>query len=289
MPFLHPIVFWTGLAAVSVPILIHLLNRRRFRMLDWAAMQFLWESVRRNRRRLRIEEMVLLALRCLVLLALAMALARFTGCRAMEALPVGTESQTAVFLIDDSYSMGQRVGGGTILSAATPDIAERIEKLTQTDKVAILLTSGAEDAEAFFKLTHVADAEVEQLSARLAGLSPSDGRARLDRALAAAGKAFQGEKSAIRRLYLYSDFRQVDLASAGESDGIRSEFAKRSIRRRKLDSRQSSCPLAVDSTWRIATPSFCNNGRPSPRSPRPAASNWARTHCSHHATSVPSI
>jgi len=226
MPFLHPIVFWTGLAAVSVPIVIHFLNRRRFRMMDWAAMQFLWESVRRNRRRLRIEEMILLALRCLVILALATALARFSGCRAIEALPVGTESQTAVFLIDDSYSMGQRVGGGTILSAATTDVAEQIAKLAQADKIAILRTSGTEDAEPFFKLTHVADAEVEQLSARLAGLAPSDGRARLDRALAAAAKVFEGQKSVIRRLYLYSDFRQVDLVSDERADGIRNGFAK---------------------------------------------------------------
>ncbi|MGB2822984.1 MAG: BatA domain-containing protein [Phycisphaerae bacterium] len=224
MPFLHPTVFWAGLAAVSVPIVIHLLNRRRFRLMDWAAMQFLWESVRKNRRRLRIEELILLALRCLVLAVLATALARFTGCRAIEALPGGTESQTAVFLLDDSYSMGQRVGGGTIFSAATTDVAEQLEKLSQTDKVAILLTSGADDGEPFFKLTHMADAEVEQLSARLAGLTPSDGRVRLGRALAAAGKVFQGDKSVVRRLYLYGDFRRVDLAGAEESDAIRGEF-----------------------------------------------------------------
>ncbi len=224
MPFLHPIVFWTGLAAVSVPILIHLLNRRRFRMMNWAAMQFLWDSVRKNRRRLRIEELILLALRCLLLVMLATALARFTGCKAMQALPGGTESQTAVFLLDDSYSMGQRVGGGTIFSAATTDVAEQLKKLSQTDKVAILRTSGADGGEPFFKLTHVADAELEELSARLAGLTPSDGRARLDRALAAAGKVFQGDKSVVRRLYVYSDFRRVDLAAAGEPDAIRDEF-----------------------------------------------------------------
>jgi len=224
MPFLHPIVFWTGLAAVSVPVIIHLLNRRRFRMMDWAAMQFLWESVRRNRRRLRIEEFILLALRCLVLAMLAAALARFTGCRAMEALPGGTESQTAVFLLDDSCSMGQRVGAGTIFSAATTDLAEELKKLSRTDKVAILLTSGAEGDEPFFKLTHVADAEIEQLSTRLAGLTPSHGRARLDRAFAAAGKVFRGDKSVARRLYLYSDFRRVDLAGGGAPEAVRGEF-----------------------------------------------------------------
>ena len=232
MPFLHPIVFWTGLGAAAIPIVIHLLNRRRFRMLDWAAMQFLWESVRKNRRRLRIEELILLALRCLVLLILAAALARFVGCQAMEALPGGTESQTAVFVIDDSYSMGQRVGGGTILSAVTTDVAEQLKKLSQSDKVAILLTSGTAADEPFFKLTHMADAEVEQLSARLAGVTPSDGRARLDRALRAAGKIFEGDKSVLRRLYLCSDLRRVDLSGPDEADAVRGEFEK--LRKQKV-------------------------------------------------------
>ena len=80
MPFINPWVFWTGLGAVSIPILIHLLNRRRFRVKDWAAMKFLLESIRKNRRRLRIEELILLALRCLAIVLLALAVARFTGC-----------------------------------------------------------------------------------------------------------------------------------------------------------------------------------------------------------------
>ena len=55
MPFVYAPIFWLGAGLVSVPIIIHLLNRRRFRIHPWAAMQFLLESLRRNRRRLRIE------------------------------------------------------------------------------------------------------------------------------------------------------------------------------------------------------------------------------------------
>ena len=55
-----------GLAAASVPILIHLLNRRRFRQVTWAAMQFLMAAARKNRRRIRIEQWLLLAIRTLV-------------------------------------------------------------------------------------------------------------------------------------------------------------------------------------------------------------------------------
>ena len=190
-------------------------------MLDWAAMQFLLESVRRNRRRLRIEELILLALRCMVLFVLASALARLTGCAAMNALPVGSESQTAVLVIDDSYSMGQRVGGGTLLSAAATGVIDRIDKLSDTDKLAIILTSAGGQDEPFFKPTHVANAERDVLSARLGRLAPTDTRARLDRALASAARVFAADKSVNRRLYVYGDFRRVDLVDAPNVEALR--------------------------------------------------------------------
>ncbi len=48
-----------GLAAASVPILIHLLNRRKFREVPWAAMRFLLAAIRKNQRRIRIEQWLL--------------------------------------------------------------------------------------------------------------------------------------------------------------------------------------------------------------------------------------
>ena len=75
MSFLNPIML-AGLAAVSVPIIIHLLNRRKFQKVVWAAMRFLQTSVEKNQKRMRIEDLILLALRCLLLALLALALAR---------------------------------------------------------------------------------------------------------------------------------------------------------------------------------------------------------------------
>ena len=57
-----PALLWAGAAAVSVPIIIHFLTRRRFQRVRWAAVDFLLEANRENRRRVRIEELILLAL-----------------------------------------------------------------------------------------------------------------------------------------------------------------------------------------------------------------------------------
>src|SRR5207302_7075282 len=77
--FLNPWYMVAGGAMVSSPILIHLINRMRFKRIRWAAMEFLLKSQKRNRRRLIIEQLILLLLRCLLVLLAAFLVARFVG------------------------------------------------------------------------------------------------------------------------------------------------------------------------------------------------------------------
>lgn len=223
-----------GAAAVSVPILIHLLNRRRYRVLDWAAMQFLLESVRQNRRRLRIEELILLAMRCLAIFLLGSALGRFSGCAEVNVLP-GVESQSIVFLLDDSYSMGQRRGGESIFAAAVTEINEQINQLSPSDQVVVLLASADPNDEPLLRLSLGEARQKEEVAARLTALKPSDRRTKLSDGLAAAAKIFSDDRSANRRLYVYGDFRRVDLSATAENDALRRQFE--TLRKNKVDVR----------------------------------------------------
>src|SRR5262245_53705456 len=100
--FLNPFYMIAGGALVSSPILIHLINRMRFRRIRWAAMEFLLKSQKRNRRRLIIEQLILLALRCLLVMLFGFLMARFVG----EALGrTATTSVTHVIVIDDTLSI----------------------------------------------------------------------------------------------------------------------------------------------------------------------------------------
>ncbi|KPK80145.1 MAG: hypothetical protein AMJ81_12405, partial [Phycisphaerae bacterium SM23_33] len=65
-----------GLVALASPILIHLLNRRQAKLVDWGAMQFLLASLTTRKRHIMIEEVILMAIRCLLLALLALAMAR---------------------------------------------------------------------------------------------------------------------------------------------------------------------------------------------------------------------
>src|SRR5437762_3763520 len=97
MDFLaHPWYMAAGGAAASLPILIHLINRMRFKRIRWAAMEFLLKSQKRNRRRLIIEQLILLLLRILLVLLAGFLVARF--------LPVGAGQRgaTHVIVVDDT-------------------------------------------------------------------------------------------------------------------------------------------------------------------------------------------
>lgn len=97
---------WAGLGLVSIPVVIHLLNRRRFRVVQWAAMEYLLKAMRKNRKRLKFEQWILLATRCLLIALIGVALARpLGGCSANTlAGSLGGRAGLNVFVIDNSYS-----------------------------------------------------------------------------------------------------------------------------------------------------------------------------------------
>ena len=104
--FLTPGFFLAGLLLAGIPIIIHLLNRRRYREQPWAAMEFLLRAMKKNRKRLRFEQWLLLATRCMVLALLGIALARPMGCsQSSLASLAGRKTGLNVIVIDNSYSM----------------------------------------------------------------------------------------------------------------------------------------------------------------------------------------
>ena len=75
MTLLNPLLAW-GMLLGLIPLIIHLLNRRRFRRVEWAPMRYLKLTVERNRRRIEIEQLLLLLLRIALLVLLFFLLAR---------------------------------------------------------------------------------------------------------------------------------------------------------------------------------------------------------------------
>jgi len=103
--FLNPSFLPLAAALISVPIIIHLINRLRFKRIQWAAMEFLLKAQKRNRRRLIIEQLILLALRCLLVALVGLLVMRFIG---VSLADIGVKQSVHVVLLDDTLSMNDR-------------------------------------------------------------------------------------------------------------------------------------------------------------------------------------
>src|SRR5271155_3090209 len=100
--FLNPGFLFIAAALVSVPIIIHLINRMRFKRIRWAAMEFLLKAQKRTRRRLIIEQLLLLALRCFLIALVGLLVSRFIGCGDSN---LTGKPNLHIALLDDTPSM----------------------------------------------------------------------------------------------------------------------------------------------------------------------------------------
>lgn len=224
--FVTPALAAIGAGAMAVPILIHLLARRRFKRIRWAAMEFLIDAERRNRRRIRMEEWILLALRCLAVLLLGLLVARpFLSPGAWASTWGGTRRTERIILLDDSFSMGLSKDGDSPFArskAATARLVESFRQETPDDAVTILRTTAPS---APVVLGAYLDAEqVQGILARVEALSVSQRSMDLGGVVKAAAELLERDAGIVdASLYVVSDFQRRDWASETAGSGARGD------------------------------------------------------------------
>jgi hypothetical protein len=139
MPFylLNPWML-IGLAALAVPVVIHLLNRRRFDVVDWGAMQFLRIS-NVTRRRILLEEILLMLLRMALLAVLVLGLAAPVSTSQALRRFAPRPSRDVVFVIDGSASMGSTATGTTPHETAKEWVLDFVNQMTAGDGIAVFV------------------------------------------------------------------------------------------------------------------------------------------------------
>lgn len=139
MSFLSPWVL-AGLAAVGIPVLIHLLNKLRVKSTDWGAMKLLLDSVKQEERKVKLDDLILLLLRCalvaLAVIAFARPVLKGTAKDGEAGGPVA-----AVILLDNSASMGRSAGASTCFELAKQDIRTWLDGVHQRSEVGLILAS----------------------------------------------------------------------------------------------------------------------------------------------------
>lgn len=139
MGALNSVGLWTiiGLLGIAVPIIIHLLYRKHRRQTDWAAMELLRKALVTRSGQVKIEDLLILALRCLALALLALALMRIT---LDSNSAIGEKRIGMVVAIDASYSMNH--GEFSRFKSAVAKASEILEKTAKEgDPVSIILMS----------------------------------------------------------------------------------------------------------------------------------------------------
>ncbi|MCB9089726.1 MAG: BatA domain-containing protein [Calditrichae bacterium] len=119
MSFLNPVILY-ALAAAAIPLLIHLLNRRKIKRIEFSTIQFLKRMEKKQMRNLRIRQLLLLLLRTVIILLLVTAFARPTLQHGAGGLLAERSPIEAVIILDNSLSLNETRLTGSLLEKAAP-------------------------------------------------------------------------------------------------------------------------------------------------------------------------
>jgi hypothetical protein len=199
-----------GLALLGVPVVLHFWMRQKPRRLPFPAFRFLRQRSVVNRRRMRLQHLLLLALRMLVLAALCFAIAQpklFLPRAVANWFGLNNpRPAAAVFVFDVSYRMEYRVAGVSRLDDARQRALDLLRDLPPESQVAVLDTGadGADDEADEDWIPSPA-----QVRSRINSLRLRPVRAPLVRQIEKAAdllaKAEQGGEPSARMLYVFSD------------------------------------------------------------------------------------
>ncbi|MFG0262097.1 MAG: BatA domain-containing protein [Novipirellula sp. JB048] len=220
--FLYP-ALTIGFLFVAVPLLVHLINMLRHRRQKWAAMDFLLASYRKQKKWIRLRQLLLLLARMAVAAVLIAMLCGWTGGGQMLGVLGGTTTHHVVVL-DDSYSMGDSSGGSTAYARALQSLQELTRRLATDDgnhqltvmrssRAALTLRGGSEAGDSAADLSAQTITSDSRLINRVMATPVSSLQTDLVAALDLASELIQSTPADQKFLYIASDFRERDWAA----------------------------------------------------------------------------
>ncbi len=193
-----------GLIGVSIPIIIHILNRRRAKMVEWGAMHFLESSLASRNRRILIEEIILMAIRCSLLGLLAFALAR-PFLKAGKLLPgAGGDAQDLAIVIDASLSMTLETDGSSNFQRAIDEAHQLVRSCRSGDAISVVLAGPVAQS-----ILPAPISDRDEVHESLEKLTPAGGSMRVLEALNTAMETLWAGTNPAKRIVLITDAQDV--------------------------------------------------------------------------------
>ena len=208
MGALNSVGLWTiiGLLGVAVPIIIHLLYRKHRRQTDWAAMELLRKALVTRSGQVKIEDLLILALRCLALALLALALMRIT---LDSNSAIGEKRIGMVVAIDASYSMNH--GEFSRFQSAVAKAREILEKTAKEgDPVSIVLMSSR--PEILLRSARYDPVQVKPILDALDGAGAGPNSLNLETNIELLDELVAELKTPAKEVFLITDSQEMDWA-----------------------------------------------------------------------------
>ena len=228
MGFFNPALLWFALGG-AIPVIIHLLHRQKFKRVRWAAMEFLLNALKKTRRRMQLENLLLLLLRVLIMIVLSLAIARpFFREAPVEAL--GDSDCHHFFVIDQSYSMAYKRAQHTSLDVAKRAALKVLQDIhpSEQDRFTILPLSSYPEP------ILVNSNRKERIQTAINELKPSDFGTSVHATMQSLRNLLESTeiKNRDRRIYLFTDLQRNgwllrDDAEAKKFDELLKAFAKK--------------------------------------------------------------
>ena len=200
MNFLHP-VFLYALPLAALPILIHLITRRKRIVIPFSTLRFLRILENKRIRRLRIQQWLLLLLRTAAVFFAVMAFSRPLLKGSYGGAGGGTKN-AAVFILDNSLSMGTTTGNYRLFEAARENAEGILAAFSGGDEIMVLLPVGEGNLQETIAFSGQADAV-----RLIRGANLSYARGDISLALKNAHEALMGNSAVNREIYVLSDFQ----------------------------------------------------------------------------------
>jgi uncharacterized membrane protein len=218
MTFLNPAILF-GLLAASIPIIIHLLNLRKLKKIEFSTLQFLKELQKNKIRKIKLKQWLLLALRVLIILCVVTAFARPT----LVGVSIGGTSSaaktTAIFILDDTFSMSVIDENGSYLNQAKEAIKDLLTQFEEGDEFGLVLVSHQPE-------------EIELTSNRskfeqtIDAVSISHSSGKLNTAVIKAAQLIGDAKNFNKEIYLFTDFQKGRLAIENEITDLKEQLGE---------------------------------------------------------------
>ena len=226
MIFLNPAVLF-GLLAASIPVIIHLFNLRKLKKIEFSTLQFLKELQKNKIRKIKLKQWILLALRVLIILFIVMAFAR----PALQSIQIGGTTSaaktTAVFILDDTYSMSVVDQKGSYFNQAKEIVNKIISQLQEGDEVGLVLVSNHNGEQ---KLT----SNFSEFIINLDQLDLSYSSGELNSSITKAAQLISESKNFNKEIYVLSDFQKNKIIKENLKNDL-SEVLNESIRLYSFD------------------------------------------------------